>query len=898
MQATRIRNRCHKYISSLWSVVLKFLPDSIISIVRMKTISLSALCLLFVPFCLNGQNLLDYYLPDDVTYNTEIPTPEEIMGHEVGEWHVTHDKLVYYMTALAESSDRITIEEYARTYENRPLLLLTITSPENHRSIDRIKENHQRLSDPDQSGEMDVSTMPVIINMGYSIHGNEPSGSNASLLVAYYLAAAEGEEIEQKLENAVILIDPSLNPDGLHRFSTWANTHKSYTTVTDPSSREFNEVWPAGRTNHYWFDLNRDWLPVQHPESRGRVAKYQEWKPNVLTDHHEMGTNSTFFFQPGIPSRTHPLIPQRNQDLTAAIAEYHAEALDEIQSLYYTKESFDDFYYGKGSTYPDINGSIGILFEQASSRGHAQESENGVIEFPFTIRNQFTTSLSTLEASVALRNELHDHMRSFYMEAEQEASRSRIKAIVAGDEYDSGRNYHLADLLSFHNIEFYSLASDLQADGNQFKEGKALVIPTEQKQYKLIEAIFERRATFTDSLFYDVSTWTLPFAFNMPFAELTQSQFKNNLLGERFTEIEKPEGSVAGGRSQYAYVFKWDEYYAPRTLYRLQKLGVRAKVASKPFRSITTTGVVDFDYGSILVALGEQDVDETEIYRTMKEAAQEDGITIYSLRTGLTAEGIDLGSPNMEPLDKPSVAILGGSGVSNLEVGEIWHLLDQRYQIPLTILDKDRVGSSDLHRYNVIVMASGNYSDLSGEAKSEIKMWVDNGGVLITQRNAIDWARAEGLAKLENKQSGDQDQDKETRQGTIPYTDLSSTSGAQGIGGSIFNAQLDVTNPLGYGYKKSGIHVFKNSTRFLEKADNPYATPLYLTDNPLASGYISDENLEMVPAIASVIVSQYGSGRVISFVDNPNFRAFWFGTNKLFANALFFGNTISGAAAN
>jgi hypothetical protein len=311
-------------------------------------------------------------LPDSLTYDPNIPTPESVIGHEVGKWHVTHDKLVLYARSIAKISPRFKIEEHGKTYEDRPLLLLTITSPKNQNRLREIKAEHAKLSDPNQSNSLNISQMPAVVYMGYSIHGNEPSGSNASLLAIYYLAAAQGENIEKLLENTVILLDPSFNPDGLNRFASWVNMHKSKNLVTDPQNRELNESLPSGRTNHYWFDLNRDWLPAQHLESQARLKKFHEWKPNILTDHHEMGTNSTFFFQPGEPTRINPLTPQKNRELTAKIAKFHASFLDRIGSLYYSQEDYDDFYYGKGSTYPDINGAVGILFEQASSRGHAQ----------------------------------------------------------------------------------------------------------------------------------------------------------------------------------------------------------------------------------------------------------------------------------------------------------------------------------------------------------------------------------------------------------------------------------------------------------------------------------------------------------------------------------------------
>jgi hypothetical protein len=410
---------------------------------------------------------LSYYLPDSVTYNPAIPTPKSIIGHEVGEWHVTHDKLVQYMYALDQASDRITLEVIGQSHEVRPMILLTITSPANHKNIETIRTQHLKLVDPSSSGSLDLKNMPAVFYMGHSIHGNEPSGSNAALLTAYFLAAAQGKKIEEYLNNTIILLDPSFNPDGLQRFSSWVNSRKSNVISTDPADMEHNEAWPGGRTNHYWFDLNRDWLVVQQPESQGRVKKFHAWKPNVLTDHHEMGTNATFFFQPGVPARVHPLTPDRNQELTRKIGTYHAKALDDIGSLYYTQEGYDDFYYGKGSTFPDAQGAIGILFEQASSRGHAQESVNGVLRFPFTIRNQFTTALSTLTAVNAMRVDLLTYQRDFFKTAVSNAAKDPIKTVAFGSN-DPVRATMLAEVIARHSI-------DVQKLSNQSINGKRYV---------------------------------------------------------------------------------------------------------------------------------------------------------------------------------------------------------------------------------------------------------------------------------------------------------------------------------------------------------------------------------------------------------------------------------------
>ena len=269
-------------------------------------------------------------IPGNADYDSMVPQPKEILGHEIGEWHVGHDKLAQYMEIVASRSPRVSIVEYGRTYENRPLLLLAITSPQNHENLDNLRQAHVSISDPSVSGELDLNQMPAVVWLGYSVHGNEASGSNASLAVVYHLAASLDKETNDWLDKMIILVDPSINPDGLNRFASWVNMHRSKNLDPSPDSREHNENWPGGRTNHYWFDLNRDWLPLQHPESQGRIAQFHFWKPNVLTDHHEMGSNSTFFFQPGVPSRNNPLIPTSTYDLTRKIAQYHAQGLDEL----------------------------------------------------------------------------------------------------------------------------------------------------------------------------------------------------------------------------------------------------------------------------------------------------------------------------------------------------------------------------------------------------------------------------------------------------------------------------------------------------------------------------------------------------------------------------------------
>ncbi len=850
-------------------------------------------CIYFVLFSLllaagraHSQEPITYFLPD-IDYDPAIPSPETYFGFQIGERHISHDQQLAYLRALAAVSPRLTLTQYAATYEQRPLIYLTITSEDNHRNLESIREQHLRLSDPDRSAEITIERQPLVLYQGFSIHGNEPSGGNAAPLVAYYLTAGRSPEVEQLLREVVILLDPCFNPDGFQRFSSWVNSNRNKNLATNPVDREFDEPWPGGRTNHYWFDLNRDWLLQQHPESRGRVELFHDWKPNILTDHHEMGSNSTFFFMPGEPTRTHPLTPPKNQELTARIGRYHAEALDAIGSLYYSGEGYDDFYYGKGSTYPDANGGVGILFEQASSRGHARQTDNGLLTFPFTIRNQVATALSTQRAAVGLRTELLEYQRQFYQEARRAAAADATRAFVFGEPYDQGRLQAFLEVLRRHQLDIFHLARQLKSNGHTFEPESSYVVPLEQDQYRMARAIFDTMVTFEDSIFYDISSWTLPLAFNIPYAALNGTAFSSELLGNPVAGLGRPAIAATASYSDYAYCFNWDEYYAPRALNYLQQQGLRAKVATKPF----TLAGQSFSYGAIMVPVAGQGKSGEEIHQLVQIAGRATGLPIYGASTGFTEEGIDLGSRDFELVEQPKVLLLTGEGVSSYEAGEVWHLLDQRYDMVVTKADITSLRASDLHDFNVLVMVNGNYSELSNGTVAGIKDWVANGGTLVATRNAVRWVKDKGLGYVTFRE-----EEKMEDPGRRPYGKLREDNAAGLIGGAIFSAQLDLSHPLAYGYRRAELPVFRNSTLFLEPAKNPYATPLIYDAEPLLSGYISDKNTRLLAGSAAAVVTGSGRGKVICLTDNPNFRAFWYGTNKIFANAVFFGRLISNNA--
>lgn len=848
----------------------------------MKRLLTVCLCF-FAAWALRAQDL-SYYLPDSVSYNPAIPKPKDIIYHEVGEWHVTHDRLVNYMQVVAAAApDRVKLHTIGFTYEQRPQVLLVITSPKNHQNLEQIRQQHLLLSDPAKSASLDIEKMPAVVWIGHSIHGNEQSGTNASLVSAYYLAAAQGKAIEELLDNVVILFDPSFNPDGMQRFSTWVNQHRGKNLVTDPASREFNEVWPGGRFNHYWFDLNRDWLPAVHVESQNRLKVFHDWKPNVLTDHHEMGSNSTFFFQPGVPSRVNPLTPAKNQELTGKIGAYHARFLDRIGSLYYSREGYDDFYYGKGSTYPDVNGAIGILFEQASSRGHAQQTTNGILRFPFTIRNQFVTTLSTLEAAKNLRQDLLSFQRDFYRSAQAEAQKAPVKAYVFGDEKNQGATEEFLTMLRRHHIEVFGLSNNLRIDGQEFKKGSSFVVPSAQPQHRLIRSIFEKTLSYQDSLFYDITSWTMPLAFGLPSAELGAAQYSTGLLGEKYTSPKKIAEPLS--KSNYAYLLEWGELYAPAALYDLQNQGVMAKVATNPFDMTVGGTRKQFGYGTIVIPVHLQSLSADRLYEVVKASAQKYALALSSVTSGSVLQGSDLGSNRFITLAKPSIAMVTGPGVNALDAGEFWHLMDQRFNIPVTHLEPSMLNRTDLGKYNTLVLVGGNYSELN---KDKVKAWVQGGGNLVVLEEAVLWAAQAGISNVTFKQA------KAALDSTasLTYVDKDQVEGAQAMRGAIFRAEADLSHPLAYGYTKPYISLFKANRVYMERSKNPFAIPFYYKSSPLQSGWVSRQNYDAVKNSAAVVVSGLGSGKVISIADNPNFRAFWLGGSKLMMNAIFFGKTI------
>jgi len=835
---------------------------------------------------LTAQQVDHIELPMDIsetTFNASIPKPSEVFNHHVGEQHSRTDQIIDYFYAVANKSNRVVVEDHGATHEGRRLIHAIITSVENQNNLDEILKNNRNLFlNPNKVSKRTIKKMPVVAYFGYSIHGDEASGSEAAMLLLYHLSAGSSIGIRNYLNNIVLIIDPMLNPDGRDRFVNWVNGNRGHVPTLDINDREHNQPWPRGRTNHYLFDLNRDWLPATQPESKARLGLYYKWRPQIVVDFHEMGRNRTYFFQPGIPSRNNPNTPKNVIYLTNQLAEYHAEALNNIGSLYYSKESYDDFYYGKGSTFPDITGAVGILFEQASSRALKTTTTSGELSYAFTIKNHFITSLGTLEGLWKMKDKFLTHQRNFYRDASKASIQFSTKAYLINTEYKKTNVRFLLDNLSHHQIKVYSLKKPYAANNIKFDPGKAVLIPVDQPQSRLIKSIMEKVTDFNDSLFYDVSSWSLPLSAGVEYIELKQNP--SAIIGEELPDNFFTSGQKIGGRATYAYIMEWGDYYAPRALYKILDSGISPLMAMKPF-SITINGEKEeFEKGSIIVPLVQRDnhsnVTKDDVHNIIRKIAAEEFINIYAVNTGLSNYGPDLGGLH-RVINIPKVAILSGKGTSAYSVGQVWHLLNEKMHIPLSLINTDNLNRTLLDNYNVLIMSDGNFSQIDSNNVKSIKSWINRGGCFISTGTGSEWA-------INNKIINETI--KEIKKDTldIAYENVQAKKGAQRIGGAIFQIKLDNTHPIAYGYQ-STLPVFRNNEIFYELSTADAANIGRYTTKPLMSGYISDEMNKEIKNSASIIARNVGGGSVILFADNPHFRAFWFGTEGLFLNAILFG---------
>ena len=861
-----------------------------------------------------------YFFPKATQLDTKIPTPEAFLGYPIGSYLTRHDQVVAYFRQLEKVSDRVHVESIGKTYEQREQVIVTITSAANYQKLEQIRQEH--LSQIDPAKPVLGNSAPIIINLGYGVHGNETSSTETSLLTGYFLAASNDAETQKWLSESVIFIDPSLNPDGRDRAANWLNAYHSFPPVGDPADKEHQEGWPGGRTNHYFTDLNRDWLNLVQVESRNRLTFFHKWYPNVQIDFHEQGTNATYYFEPTPKSHESPIIPQFLYDYQVTLAKYHAKALDDIGSFYFTKENYDNLSPIYGSTYPKFFGSVAATFEQARSLGIVQESTNGPLTFAFTIRNHLATSFSTIKGAVAEKAGLFKVQKDFFKYALEQGQKNPAKGFVFGDKNDQNLTQKFLGLLLQHHVEVYELADNLSQDGKTFEKNNSYIVPSAQANFLIVHSIFEENA-LKDSIFYDNTGWSIIHAYGLKYAKLNGAFskgaiVKNLPIASKSLNIEK---------GAYAYLINSSDYNYTKALYQLQLKNILVKTAFKSFVANTSSGKKTYLPGALVIPVVGQTVSADSLLASLNNVAKSANIEITPVSSGFSAEGIDLGSSNVKAVRKPEVALAFGQGVTSSEAGQVWFLLNQQLDLPVTKLDLQSFARTSLNRYNVLVLPGGNYSAWDKATVDKIKSWVNDGGTLITFQTATQWAVQQEIVKEKLSQTetssrrgdlppvnfsaekpGDdskKDQPKATGNNAgvklpkptserLDYSRQEDVEGSKRINGAIFVSDLDISHPIAFGVNSRKLFINKNGSTLLLPSANKYATVAQYTAKPLINGYSSKINTAKVANSAAIIATGIGNGEVILFADDPTYRGYWLGTARLFLNAVFFGNLIGG----
>ncbi|WP_133408107.1 M14 family zinc carboxypeptidase [Parashewanella tropica] len=815
----------------------------------------------------------EFELPS-VQYTSNLMTPENYLGYPLGEWHLRHDQLNGYLKLLAQQSAKVSLEDTGYSHERRQQLSVVITSEENQQRLNEIINQRATVK---TGNKVDG---PLVVWLAYSIHGDEASGAHAAMALSYYLSASNEPWVKQLLDDMVVIVTPSQNPDGMDRFANWANNNRSNVLNLDPNNREHHQHWERGRFNHYLADLNRDWLFLRHPESQGRVALFHKWQPHYVGDFHEMGHRSSYFFQPGVPERTHPLTPKQNQALTDKIANYHRSELDKMGQPYFSKQSFDDFFYGKGSTYPDINGAIGVLFEQASARGKGVDSPNGAVTLERAIQNQFATSISSLKGTLALKKELHDYQAEFFDKRRNKAGRQ--EGVLLSAKHDPHRLQQFAEILAQHNIDFEYLNRDIKQNMLTFAKQDSLFIPYAQPQHALTRALFDKRQSFKDETFYDVSSFDLSAAFDLQLAE------EVNISNKYLTSSVKRHTPNEIAPDSVAVLIDWQQSNAAPFLQSLLAKGIDAKFSTKPLTVTAGEKTKTLGSGTLQILLKQDDVNRDSLVTTIKTEAKRHNLNITPVSTFAAVSGIDLGSPNFVPVTPVKPLLVTSDSTNPMEVGQLWNFLDNTLNMPVTLVDADNLSRINLNDYSHVLFAHGWYASLTAKTADKLKRFAQNGGTIVAQKAAVSWLKQHKLLQTEVFNSKQANELFDTK--GLTFGDQENLRARKTIGGAIVNIDLDNSHPLNFGVTNTRIRLMKNHIVAFEAPKASFISAGQYHQSPLASGYMAPEYQQHYPKLHSMIAERLGRGRVIGFAENLVFRNVWLGSEKIYSNALFFSN--------
>ncbi|MEV4883777.1 zinc carboxypeptidase [Chitinophaga ginsengisegetis] len=822
--------------------------------------------------------------------DAQVPTPGQFLGYPLGTQFTPHYKVADYFKQVAATAKNVKLEQYGTTYEGRPLLMAIVASPENIGRLDEIRQHSLDMSNAKGSN---TGNQPVIVWLSYNVHGNEAVSTEAAMKALYELVNNGNAQTQQWLKNTVVIIDPCLNPDGRERYVNFYNNTRSVTPNVNRWSREHNEPWPGGRANHYYFDLNRDWAWQTQKESQQRVAKYNQWMPQLHVDFHEQEIEAPYYFAPAAEPFHDAITPWQRQ-LQVLIGRNNAKYFDQQGWLYFTKERFDLFYPSYGDTYPMYNGAIGMTYEQGGSgrAGVAVLKKDGdTLTLTDRIAHHFTTSMSTVEVASQQAEKIISEYKQ-YFEAAQKTPQGGYKSYVVKAGGNTEKLNTLAELLRKNNIAFGFGANAGSASGFNYFTGKTetftidkedLVINAYQPHSNMLRVLFEPVSHLTDSVTYDITAWALPYAYG-----LTSYAVKQPLTPATDAPVVR-NNTPLSIQQPYAYLAKWNSVRDVKFLSALLQNDIKVRFTETPF----TAGGKDFPAGTLIITRSGNTAKGDQFDRFITMQANHFKISLEAVATGFVDKGMDFGSDKIRFIRKPEVTLLAGRGISSLGMGEIWHFFEQQLDFPVTVVDERNVDDINWDRTDVLILADGDYKMFEDKAATDkLKEWVNNGGKLIALEGAAaQVAGAEWGIKLKKEEEKDKDAKEKAvaahpYDAVKPYANRERESIKQFIPGAIYKVQLDTTHPLAFGYPAL-YYTLKQDAHLYEFIESGGWNVGVLKKDSYLTGFVGASTRQQLKDGLLFGVKEIGNGAVIILADNPLFRSFWENGKLLFSNAVF-----------
>jgi zinc carboxypeptidase len=820
----------------------------------------------------------------------QLQTPEQFLGYKLGSRYTPHFNVVnYFRHVVSNMPNQMKLEQYGVTNERRPLLVAFVASPENFTKLESIRINNLRLAGQAEDKQPGDENAPVIVWLSYNVHGNETSSSESAMMMIYELANPANTKMKEWLKNTVVIIDPCINPDGRDRYVNWFNSVVGKTPNPRLQVREHNEPWPGGRSNHYNFDLNRDWAWQVQIESQQRLAKYNQWLPQIHVDYHEQAINNPYYFAPGAEPY-HEVITNWQREFQATIGKNNAKYFDQNGWLFFTKERFDLFYPSYGDTYPIYKGAIGMTFEQGGGpRGGAAaltESDDTLTLYDRLIHH-YTTGVSTIEVSSQNASKLIQEFKKYYDKA-RTATTSDFKAyLLKGDGSD--KITRLQTLLDKNKIEWsYPNAANLT--GVNYFSGKSeavkaeagdLIVNANQPNGNLVKVLFERSSKLSDSITYDITAWSIPYVYGL----------KAFGLPGYVTAVNKTEKAKAGGvtgSGDAGYIARWNGLNSAKFLAALLNKKVKVRYAEQDFSVLTTS----YNKGTLIITRTSNQSLGANLRTIVEEAAIQTGVDVTGVSSTFVDKGFDFGSDRVHYIKAPRVALLSGEGVSSLGMGEIWHFFEQQLDYPVDLINANDLARINLKDYEVLILPDGNYRFLSDKVQNEqLRQWVSAGGRIIAIENAVvqlakaDWGIK--LKETDDEKKGDKKDDKKEDYSAIKrYEDRERQEMVNFTPGSIYKLQLDNSHPLAFGYPEYYYTLKQDNNIYEFLKDGGWNVGILKKDAQVA-GFVGSKLKDKLKDGTLIGVQDIGRGTVVYLSDNPLFRSFWENGKLLFCNAVF-----------